>query len=1103
MKNLISILSHIFLHRPFLTLAALVVILGLSVQQSFQLHINSNQIDLLPADGTEVVKTKEVIEMIGGNGFYIVALKVKDEKGRDKKILSAVDAKKKGNLELFASEMAEAGKIKQDNLEYYTKNERKIKRYADKLNAELIKDKDIRYISYKYDTTFLKDRLPLYIKSHDMREARSRIKRKIDEEIEKLNPFYINLTGEEYNPTFDDILAKYQRLAKRDVFDAYNIAPDKGMLLLLVKPEGSFLNLNFTRNLENKIKKVVADMKLEEKGIHVAYSGSYKLNLDDYDSVVDALKPISIASLIGITILLFIFFRNPVFIFILVISLLTGITITFGITGFVIGQLNTVTTIMAAVLMGLGIDYGIQFLYRFREEFTLRDDFMTSVTETIFHTGIASLISALTTTSAFIVLMFSDFKGFSEFGLIACYGIVVIALSMYFVTALQIAILFRLFPSIKRFFYMNQRESEESNFAHKFFKNPKLVLRISLVIIVVISLFAPTVKFNYSGRDLLLENQESLLINDEIGDRFDVSSDPQAIVTDTLEKSEAVFDFFTPVPDAMKDSVDQVVSIWNVIPPENQQKENLYILQQIKSDLKYMKPSMLQEEHKKHLPTVDKYLGVKDFTYYDVPDIYTTQFREVPTSKIKGHMLFIYPKVALWHGKDLLNFYNNVGKFEYPLISKRTLNAILYSTEIDLEKNSEDHVIGKYTSEEESVILSIANSASKEELEKMTILPLTAQLIVEKRPFKSIEEMRSYKDTAYTAGSVILFAKLAMIVQGEAPRAVGFTLCIVLIILMVFYRNFIAAILSLFPLLVGLSVMLGIMGIFGAKINFFNVLVFPIVIGYGIQNGIYIYYRFMEEKNVGRTLSRVGPAIIASTLTTLVGWSVLLIAEHRGLHSVGVIASIGIGASLLVALTLLPSLLAIVYASKKEEIPDLSVGLNINTSLEEKENKESLQEEELINLDEDNSDSPEENIDIKVRDVSVNYKEDLKQKLETLKETPIDLDNVPDDGMEIENSKQVDLNVKEEIKHKLETLKDAPIDLDMEADEELDKIETPVKVDLNLKEDLKTKLASSAKKKSSTKKPSTKKKANSELPKDAPSEEKPVSKKKPTAKKKK
>jgi predicted RND superfamily exporter protein len=139
MKNIISILSHIFLLRPFLTLVALTVLIGLSVHQSFKLSINSNQIDLLPANGVEVVKTKEVIEMIGGNGFYIVAMKIKDEKGRDKKVLSAVDAKKKGNMELFASEMAEADKIKQDNLEYYTKNERKIKALCGQAYCRVVK----------------------------------------------------------------------------------------------------------------------------------------------------------------------------------------------------------------------------------------------------------------------------------------------------------------------------------------------------------------------------------------------------------------------------------------------------------------------------------------------------------------------------------------------------------------------------------------------------------------------------------------------------------------------------------------------------------------------------------------------------------------------------------------------------------------------------------------------------------------------------------------------------------------------------------------------------------------------------------------------------
>lgn len=260
----------------------------------------------------------------------------------------------------------------------------------------------------------------------------------------------------------------------------------------------------------------------------------------------------------------------------------------------------------------------------------------------------------------------------------------------------------------------------------------------------------------------------------------------------------------------------------------------------------------------------------------------------------------------------------------------------------------------------------------------------------------------------------------------------------------------------------------------------------------------------MEERNIGRTLSKVGPAIIASTLTTLVGWSVLLIAEHRGLHSVGVIASIGIGSSLVVALTLLPSLLAIVYSTKKEETPELSVGLNINTSFDEPVAQDSnLEEEETIDLDAANTDSSEEKLEIQVRNVSANYKEELKAKLATLKDSPIDLDNEKDEEDSIENFSKVDLNVKQDLKKKLESLRDSPLDLDEEEIEEPVLIEVPVKVDLNLKEDLKAKLKDTVKEKSASKKTSKKKAANAKLPVKVVEKKKAIIKKKPVSKKKK
>ncbi|NUM43030.1 MAG: MMPL family transporter [Leptospiraceae bacterium] len=414
-----------------------------------------------------------------------------------------------------------------------------------------------------------------------------------------------------------------------------------------------------------------------------------------------------------------------------------------------------------------------------------------------------------------------------------------------------------------------------------------------------------------------MENQESLLLYDEIGDRFDISSDPQAIVLDTLEDSEAVFDYFTPVPKEMANSVDQVVSIWNFVPPYSQQKENIKSLHKINKDIKRVKPAFLKPHQRKYLPVVKKYMNVKQFSIEDVPKVFYNQFREVPTSKEKGFMIFIYPKIALWHGKDLLNFYSFVSKFQFPVISKRTLNTLLYVENGEKVSSKFIPIKENFDKEEEGKILQALNTFSQEKFERVGILPGTSKFIVEKRPFKSLEEVRKLTKKANTSGSVILFARLAKIVQSEGFTTFFATLILVTVILVIFFRGLLPAVISLFPLIIGIGVMLGIMGLSGQKINFMNILVFPIVIGYGIQNGIYIFYRFKEEKDISVAISKVGPAITASTLTTLVGWGVLLIAEHRGLHSLGLVACIGIGSSLIVAFTLYPSLLSIVYSNKK------------------------------------------------------------------------------------------------------------------------------------------------------------------------------------------
>ncbi|WP_108926960.1 MMPL family transporter [Leptospira johnsonii] len=919
MRKFLSKTTELVLTNPAASSAILFIFLVISGFLATRLSINSDNLQLLPSDNPSVVQTKRVIEMIGGSGFYTVALKFKDDKGMTEHLTKAFQAKRNGDPETQKKELELADEAKRKNVAYYKAREIALKRASDKLAAEVLKDKElVRYVSYRYNVSFLQDRLPLFLKTEDLKEIRKRIKRKIDDEIEKANPFFIKLTNEEYNPDFTDIISKYQKLAKRDIFDEYNISPEKGMLIVLIKPTGSFVDIEFLEKIDKKVQDVVKNIGIEQDGIYAGYTGAYKLNQDDYETLVKALKPIGIASFLGIGLLLLLFFRNPLFIVILLFSLLSGLLMTFGLTGLVIGQLNSITSIIGSILMGLGIDYGIQFLYRFREEFTKKQDIVRAIKDTIYHTGIASFSSALTTTSAFVVLSFSEFRGFSEFGIIATYGIVLIAIAMYGVTALQIALLLKWFPSLSKAFLLNEAQQTPSGLLRRFYSRPGLLSVSVLVLVLLLGVFAPKVEFDVNGRNLLVENLESVNLYDEIADRFDISSDPQAIVVKTIEESEAVFDYLNPVPESITGSVDQVVSLWNFVPPYSQQLENRKVLDQLAKDMKPVKASFLKPEQRKHLPKAKLFLSVKPYDYTAVPDYFASQFKEVATSKEKGHLLFLYPKVALWHGGKLLEFFAAIGRLEIPKISRRTLNAILYST--GTQKESEiDPVKENYSPAENKILLNALNTYSKEKLLSIKILPGTVETIVEHRPYKDIAQARSYTFQTDTAGSLMLFAQLIMIVKREGVAAFFITLVLVIIVLILFYRAFLPALLSLIPLLLGILVTVGVMSIIELKLNFMNVLVFPVIIGYGIQNGIYIYYRFREDHDIVKAMAMVGPAVIASTLTTLVGWSALLLADQRGLHSIGKVATIGIGACLLIALTLLPAILELAYRSRKQE----------------------------------------------------------------------------------------------------------------------------------------------------------------------------------------
>ena len=75
-----------------------------------------------------------------------------------------------------------------------------------------------------------------------------------------------------------------------------------------------------------------------------------------------------------------------------------------------------------SIVVGLGIDYGTYFLFRYEEEIFLGRNLREALERTAGRAGPAILLGALTAAATFYVLMLTDFKGIQEFGFIAGLG---------------------------------------------------------------------------------------------------------------------------------------------------------------------------------------------------------------------------------------------------------------------------------------------------------------------------------------------------------------------------------------------------------------------------------------------------------------------------------------------------------------------------------------------------------------------------------------------------------------------------------------------------------------------------------------------------------
>lgn len=170
----------------------------------------------------------------------------------------------------------------------------------------------------------------------------------------------------------------------------------------------------------------------------------------------------------------------------------------------------------------------------------------------------------------------------------------------------------------------------------------------------------------------------------------------------------------------------------------------------------------------------------------------------------------------------------------------------------------------------------------------------------------------------HAAGSSLIFADLVDAIQREAPiLTLASFLCVLLFVAFGVKSKRLSWVIVL-CVVVGVITMLGLVALFRIKLNFFNFIALPLTFGIGVDYAVNMALRLSKDKltHLEHAFRHTGVAVVLCSLTTTIGYAVLIVANNQALASFGVLAIIGEVTCLLTAILLAPALL--IHISKRQ-----------------------------------------------------------------------------------------------------------------------------------------------------------------------------------------
>jgi hopanoid biosynthesis associated RND transporter like protein HpnN len=703
------------------------------------------------------------------------------------------------------------------------------------------------------------------------------------------------MAGEELNlkPVFDRIngaieaslAQRYYALSWQELMLGAELTPEDSRRLILVKPRLDYVKLLPAETAMKALRHMAEALHLtKDRGVTVRLTGDAALEYEELLSVTRGAWLAGILALIMVGIVLFLGLGSSRLVFTSLVTLIMGLIWTASFAAAAVGHLNLISVAFAVLYIGLSVDYAIHFCLRYKELIQQSTPHASALQQAASDVGSSLVLCSITTAIGFYAFIPTVFKGVAELGLISGTGMFISLIANL-----------TLLPALLSLMPLSAKglgpKTRPKRVVAKFLALPTVHARSirigALLLGVGAVLLLPYVTFDNNPMNLRDPDSESVITFKELLAQSRNSPWTLTVLAATSEDASRYADNLSKL-----EPVEMSVTLDTFVPTD--QDEKLSIIEEMGLILG---PELLQISSGPEPSTAEQITAIHDFS------ITLEKFIEASTNSSTTN-------AARQLSESLDRFLSGL-EAQNPAGQEQIL------------KNLQTSLLGSLSARLNALNLSLeAERVFKEDLPKdlrkqwvsqngrhrVAVFP-RENLNEDAALRRFVAAVRSVAPDA--TGFPVIYLEAGDAVVQAFQQAFLLSLFAITILLLILLRPKSDALLVLLPLFLAGALTGAASVLFRIPFNFANIIALPLLLGIGVDSGIHMVHRMRTAPpSDGQMLqTSTARAVLYSALTTSCSFGNLAVSPHRGMASMGILLTIGIGFTLLCVLVVLPALM--------------------------------------------------------------------------------------------------------------------------------------------------------------------------------------------------